>query len=394
MPDSRLPPQRAGPRVLVTVASYSPGFRGGGPARSVASIVQTADPELQISILTRDRDIGGRRPYEGLSGRCVTAGNSRVCYLNPRSPRQLTRFIREARRTRIDVLYLNSLWEPTFSIAALAAAWTRVLPAASVLLAPRGELAPGAMQLKSLKKRLAMRLLRTLISRLDVTWHASTQVERDEIQAWFPTARVLVNINPTSLPERAIEPVASERATLSAVFLSRISPKKNLSAVLEALAGVPSPVELDIYGPREDPAYWRRCMKLAEACPPNIVVRYRGEAAPEQVRKIFARYDCFLFPTRGENFGHALAESLSAACPIVCPDTTPWTTVLASGGGVVVDRSVEALRQAIEEFAAASPAQRHARRVAAAKAYEAWRDEQPSCNVLDEFLAARGRAVG
>jgi glycosyltransferase involved in cell wall biosynthesis len=46
------------------------------------------------------------------------------------------------------------------------------------------------------------------------------------------------------------------------------------------------------------------------------------------VREVFSRYDAFVLPTLGENVGHVIAESLSASCPVICSDETPWTDLL------------------------------------------------------------------
>jgi glycosyltransferase involved in cell wall biosynthesis len=42
------------------------------------------------------------------------------------------------------------------------------------------------------------------------------------------------------------------------------------------------------------------------------------------VQQKFSQYHFFLFPTLSENFGHAIAESLSAGCPVIISDATPW----------------------------------------------------------------------
>ena len=48
------------------------------------------------------------------------------------------------------------------------------------------------------------------------------------------------------------------------------------------------------------------------------------EISPEQVHETFGKYDLFVFPTRGENFGHVIPEALAAGTPILLSDRTPW----------------------------------------------------------------------
>src|SRR5664280_2522415 len=81
---------QAGTRVLVTCATFEPGYRGGGPVRSVAQIIDSAPADLDILLVTRDRDLGSDEPYPGLSGRWISRGRAKVFYLNTRSIRQLS----------------------------------------------------------------------------------------------------------------------------------------------------------------------------------------------------------------------------------------------------------------------------------------------------------------
>jgi len=41
-------------RVLATCATFEPGFRGGGPVRSMARILGTAPAHIDVSLVTSD----------------------------------------------------------------------------------------------------------------------------------------------------------------------------------------------------------------------------------------------------------------------------------------------------------------------------------------------------
>jgi glycosyltransferase involved in cell wall biosynthesis len=90
------------------------------------------------------------------------------------------------------------------------------------------------------------------------------------------------------------------------------------------LNGLDGEITFDIYGPLADPGYWESCRRLAEALPRNIHVRYRGMVPHERVPAVLADYHAFFLPTRGENFGHAILEALTAGCPVIVSDRTPW----------------------------------------------------------------------
>jgi glycosyltransferase involved in cell wall biosynthesis len=255
-----------------------------------------------------------------------------------------------------------------------------------ILLAPRGELSPGAFALKSSKKRTFLRWWGPFLRRMDVRWHASTEDEAAHIRALFPWASIEIALDQVCLPDEPLPATPGADGPARLVFISRISPKKNLDLALAALKGVRKPVEFDVYGPAEDPRYMARCRAAMEQLPPHVRARYLGELPTEQVRQTFSRYDAFVFPTRGENFGHVIGESLSASCPVVCSDETPWSPVLTAGGGTVIEPlTVAGLLSEIERIASMTPTHRLAARRLAGTAYRRWRAGVDGRNILDDL---------
>jgi glycosyltransferase involved in cell wall biosynthesis len=377
-------------KVLATCAVFEPGFRGGGALRSVAHIVDTISEHIDLALITRDRDLGSPDPYPGLSGRWVSRGHARVFYQNIGDAAQWWRLWRELRATTFDVLYVNSLWAPAYTVIPIFAARLGMIRARRVLVAPRGELSPGAMSLKARKKRLFLKWWRPFLKRMDVVWHASTDREALDISAVFPWARVEINQDQVSLPEAPIRATAANKGPARLVFIGRVSVKKNLELTLSALRSLLGQVEFDIYGPVEDTGYWTRCQSLISRLPTNVNVRYRGELAPADVCRTFARYDAFVFPTLGENFGHVLAESLSASCPVICSDQTPWTPVLEGGGGAVLrELTAGCLGRELERIAGMTPTERLRARQVAGAAYQAWRRSADNSNVLEQIRLTR-----
>ncbi|MBV8609596.1 MAG: glycosyltransferase, partial [Singulisphaera sp.] len=117
------------------------------------------------------------------------------------------------------------------------------------------------------------------------------------------------------------------------VFLSRISPKKNLRFAVEVLEGIRGDVDLDIFGPVDSEPYWRSCQAAFAALPPNIRVDYRGSIPHERVIEALSSYDLMILPTLGENFGHVIYESFAAGCPVLVSDRTPWRGLAGRGTG-------------------------------------------------------------
>ncbi|WP_201546736.1 glycosyltransferase [Psychrobacter lutiphocae] len=93
------------------------------------------------------------------------------------------------------------------------------------------------------------------------------------------------------------------------------------------------PLVYHIYGPVEDEDYWNQCQKLITEMPLHITVEYKGDLVPEQVITKLSQYDFFYMPTKGENYGHVIAEALCAGLPLVISNTTPWRNLKHSGLG-------------------------------------------------------------
>jgi glycosyltransferase involved in cell wall biosynthesis len=373
-------------KVLLTTACFEPGHRAGGPIRSVARIIETASSGVEIRALTRDRDLGSNEPYAGLSGRWVPRGASAVYYLNTANPAQWRSLISGLRPEHFDLLYCNSLWQPYFSVLPIVAARLGLIPASRILIAPRGELSPGAFGLKQRKKSLFLRLWRPFLASKRVVWHASTEMEAADIRAVWPAASIEVVEDQTNLPADPVMPLQRHGAVLSAVFISRISPMKNLALALDGLARCTSRVDFSIYGPIEDRAYWSRCQGIIDRLPDNVRASYHGLLGAEKVRASFAEHDLFIFPTLGENFGHVIAESLSASCPVLCSDQTPWNSVLAAGGGLALaDPTEHDIGAAVQHIADLSSDERYGLRRLAGEAYRDWRRQASNENILDRM---------
>ena len=349
---------------MVLLQYYYPAFKGGGPIRSLSNMAERLGDQVRFRIVARDRDYGDPSGFPGiLSDKWQTVGRAEVNYRTPAAIRLLP-MLQVLRQTSYEVLYLNSLLNWQFSIAPLV--WRRLglLPKRPVLLAPRGELSQGALAQKPAKKRVYIRVAKMLGLVRGVTWHASSGLEKEEIERWFPRSgrdggppevRIALNLSPTpETMEAPPLPVRKTVGTLRLAFVSRLTPKKNLAYLLRLLPGLRGEIALDVFGPTgRDPGYWQTCRRLIAEMPAHVSVTYRGPIPNEQVPEVFAAHHLFCFPTLGENYGHVVLESLQAGCPVVISDRTPWQDLDAKGVGWVIpleeaDRYAQVLQQVVE----------------------------------------------
>jgi glycosyltransferase involved in cell wall biosynthesis len=291
--------------------------------------------EINFRVLTSDRDFGDVEAYPNIvADSWQRVGKAEVFYLSRRR-RSLGSLRTLLRTTKHDLLYLNSLFSPTFSGKPLLLRRLGLVPKSRLILAPRGELSPKAIMLKALKKRVYLSLTKMLGFYRDVVWQASSEYEERDIRFWFGgNARVVVTRDlPPSLGAK--EPHRREKTagSLKLLFLSRVSRIKNLIGALELLKEVKGKVALDVYGPLEDKKYWAECQRSMGSLPKNVRVKYCGSVEHHRVVDVMAEYDLFFLPSLGENFGHVILEALLAGCPVLISDRTLWRNLRDRGVG-------------------------------------------------------------
>lgn len=354
--------------------------------RTLEALVKACPSSVKLSVLAPDRDIDGS-DLNVASNTWTRESGIDLLYAPIHSLRGLWASCRKLRSTRPSVVYLNSFFNPRMSIFPQVLAKVGFWRGASVLLAPRGEFGQGALETKKLKKKAYLFLYRLFRLKMRVTWHASNEIEASNIRRmWGDRADILVREDETNLPQIPSAPGRTD-GQMRAVFLGRLVRHKGLLTVIRALEASDAPMSVDVYGPEEDESYARECKTAAAGCPSNIVFTFHGAIPPESSRDILSQYDVLLMPTRGENFGHVIAEALSVSCPVICSAETQWTEVLTNGGGAVVTSNVPGeWRNAIERFALATPEVRMSYRLHAGMAYARWRDESKGPHVLSMML--------
>ncbi|HYX06945.1 MAG TPA: glycosyltransferase, partial [Bacteroidales bacterium] len=206
-----------------------------------------------------------------------------------------------------------------------------------MILAPRGELSPGALNIKKIKKKLF--IIFSVITGLydNIIWHASNNYEETHIRNIFGKSvnvRKAINISsvPSGIPKKGIRKRAGK---IKIIFLSRISNKKNLDGALKILKDIKGDVIFDIYGPIEDRNYWIRCEKLISGLQENVQAVYKGIIPYSNVQKVISNYHLFFLPTKAENYGHVIFEALSVGCPVLISDQTPWKNIEINGAGFI-----------------------------------------------------------
>jgi glycosyltransferase involved in cell wall biosynthesis len=312
------------PTILVILDHFYPGFKAGGPNKSIKNLIENCYNEFDFKIITNDRDLGDDTPYENIeSNKWHIKEKFSIIYLTPRKFGffNLSKLINQ---TTHDILYLNSFFSLKSTIFPLLALKLGCLIQKKVVLVPRGEFEPGCLSLKKYKKSFYLWLFKLSSIQKQIIFQATSLDEISNISKQFelPANHIVLAKNMVAFSEKDIT-IKDKGNVLKICFISRLTREKNLDFALKIIDHLPFNIEFNIFGTNhEDPKYWSYCNKIISESSKNIT--YQGYIQPEQIRTIFNQHDLFLFPSKGENFAHVIYESLSVGTPVLISNMTPW----------------------------------------------------------------------
>ncbi|MCB9223982.1 MAG: glycosyltransferase [Crocinitomicaceae bacterium] len=341
-------------RILVCIDWYEPGFKAGGPIRSVANIVNTLKDDYEFYILTSAYDLGETQPYINVPlNEWYDSDGLFLKYLDRKmlSSGAIRRNILEVNP---DLIYLNSLFSKRFTLLPLITARSKGYP---VLLAPRGMLGGESLHIKKSKKSTFLAISRLVGLYKKVTWHASSVIEAEDIRKKFgKKARVRIAQNIPVGQKLKLDEILKSKNVGDAKFLymSRIAPIKNLHLAIQAIKQIKSErnVVFKIYGNIEDQEYWDT-FKDEIGDFGKIKIEYCGVAKPTELHEIYLESDYLILPTKHENYGHAIVEAWSNGCPVIISKNTPWKNLHVQNLGWDIqlknfDNLVAAVQEAVD----------------------------------------------
>lgn len=364
-------------RILIVAEHFLPGFRAGGPIRSIKHLLEWLGAEHDFWIFTRDHDAEVEEPYDVATDRWSEVAGARVYYAS-RARASVEGLSAVARELAPDVIYLNSFFAPL----AKSWLWRRRFGAperAALLLAPRGEFDAGALALKSLKKKLYFAAARGARLCHGLKFHATNESEAAAIRRLWPKcagAHVAPNLPSRTRTAAAAVFAPKSPGAVRLVFCSRVTPKKNLLYLVEALGRVRGRVELAVVGPLEGPAYVERVQVAAEQLPENVTLTWHGGVPTDAVERMLREHHVFVLPTLGENHGHSIVEAWMAGLPTMVSDQTPWHD-LGHAGWTIPLADSDAWVRALQDCVDLSAAEYERKKAAAFARAEALRQAPP-----------------
>ncbi len=310
---------------MVLTDWYLPAYKAGGPVKSLAALAHHLKDDYNFYILTSNKDAFSKNVLPVKSDEWLTLSNGEKVYYLSDEKISISKLADVINQVDYDFVYLNSFFSKYFSIYPLLLKKQGKIKK-PVMLAPRGMLGEGALSLKSKKKNLFINLSKLSGIHKNITWHATSQQEVEEIKKTFgSSAQIHLASNLILLPTLQRTNYSKNPGELKICFISRISKKKNLLFALEILKSIDvGKITFDVYGPAEDFGYNQDCLQFSKHLPKNISVFFKGDLQPLEVEGVLKQNHVFFLPTLNENFGHAIVEAMLNGCIPLLSDQTPW----------------------------------------------------------------------
>ncbi|MBS1627438.1 MAG: glycosyltransferase [Bacteroidetes bacterium] len=329
------------PTILIVYQYFYPGYNAGGPVQSLINMIETLHQQFNFAVFTSAYDLNETIPYENIhknEWNKIRINNIEIAVWYATTNVNKKRLFSIVQQIQPQYIYINGMYGKTFFLTPLLLKKQLQKIGIKLIVSPRGMLQKGALAVKPFKKKIYFKALKLFNITNNIFWHATNFGEVEDIKKMFGRrCNIVIAANIPKKPLVDIKPIIKEENVLSLVYLSIITPKKNLLLLVEILKECKTRILLDIYGPIKEKQYWNLCNDSMKQLPANILVNYKGNIQPKYVQQTFTEYNASILLTQGENFGHALFESLSVGTPIITSNYTNWNKLEENNAGWNVD---------------------------------------------------------
>jgi glycosyltransferase involved in cell wall biosynthesis len=338
-------------RILHVVGPYPPAIEWGGTATAAAAMVDclaaaghdvTVFATGQRSTRTAKQAVGRREQGGAVVESFPAIHAAGRAFLSPQLLRALPAAVR-----RHDVVHVHLMW----NVPEIAAAWTCRRAGVPYVLSPHGCLDPWSLSQRATEKRLLLAAAERRNVECAALLHFTAPAERELAPEW--ARRLPFVVVPNVVDAGAFEGRADDEArsgSCEILILGRIHEMKGFDTLVPALRRVldqESRAQLVVAGPDEG-GYRAKVERMIAANGVEHAVRFTGYLGAAARAEALARATMLVAPSYRENFGMVVAEAMAARLPvIVSPAVNIADDIAAAGAGLVVQKAVEPLADAI-----------------------------------------------
>ncbi len=322
-------------KILIFIDWFYPGYKAGGPIRSVANMIDHLSDRYEFWVVTRNTDYLETIPYPKIKSDewLEVSENKNIIYLSKEATnvKQIKTIIKE---TDFDIIYINGTFSFYFSLLPLFVANSFV--SKKIIVANRGMLSIHSLKIKKFKKQLFLLLVKLFSFYKKTVFHVNSDMEANELEQFKLNPKSIFKAPNLHRKINAKQELRNkQQGILHLASIARISPEKNTLYAIEILAEYKytGKIIFDLYGSISDINYWQKCKEIIQTLPNNIIVNHKGTIDNAHIINTLANYDFMYLPSTGENYGHSIVESFFASCPVIISNQTPWLNLESTNAG-------------------------------------------------------------
>ncbi|MHC5765041.1 MAG: glycosyltransferase [Nostoc sp.] len=346
-------------KILHYIPVYAPAWQFGGPVLSVSQLCEgLAALGHEVEVFTSNAGLNNQ-PELPLN-QPVTRNGVKVTYFQqepgmgihcPGMEQAVT-----ARAREFDIIHITGVWQRT-SGAACKAAKHQGVP---YVVSPRGALGPYSWQQKTAKKILYYLWQERFNMTNAAAIHYTSKQELQEC-LWLKLpgkSFIIPNGLNTEFWQPALEEAKIWRKSQNLseddfvlLNVGRLHHKKGLDLLPQALAPLRNLNWRMIFVGGDDDGTKAKLQQQFQAA--NLLDRviFLERCEPKILPAIYCAANLFVLPSRHENFGNVIVESLACGCPVLISDKVGLHDEVAEGGvGWVRSRVASEWTEAIGEL--------------------------------------------
>jgi glycosyltransferase involved in cell wall biosynthesis len=150
----------------------------------------------------------------------------------------------------------------------------------------------------------------------------------------------------------------ADMEVLNIISVGRISDEKDPILLLKALGSLTTPAHATIIGDYSDESYFKAFQDALNRLPEHIKATHIVSVPPSQMQDYYRRHHVFVSCSKGENFGHAIAEALACGLPCFIGENTPWKGLKAGNAGAELPLDADVFAGALENYQQLSSAEK------------------------------------
>lgn len=244
-----------------------------------------------------------------------------------------------------DIIHFYGGWDKNHIITFLICFFLKK----KFILSPMGIFEEWSLEQKKIKKKLALFFYqKKILDKCDII-HATSELEKKNIKKITKNKNILVIPHGIEkLDEKFIKKKFFVNKKKRALFFSRIHKKKGLDILLNVWKKIKLlNWELHIYGPDYD--------NYIDHLDPSLKkidgVIFKGPLFDVKIkREVFKNSDLMILPSKSENFGYVILESIRAGLPVLTTTKTPWENIKQTNSGWIVDHLQTDLEKVLKEI--------------------------------------------